>query len=87
MGLSKFSKNWQGILIPNMPSAQLIPSLWSQKRMCRIPNPLLPKQEKFLLLNVKVEINPIDSPLLITNKVEKGDAPQHGCSLFNLRDL
>lgn len=39
---SKLNKNWQGALIPHMPSTQLIPSLWSQKRMCRILSPLLP---------------------------------------------
>lgn len=31
-----------------MPSARLIPSLQSQKRMCRILNPLLPRSEGFL---------------------------------------
>lgn len=87
MAWSKISKNWQGALIPNMPSVQLILSPWSQKRMCRILNPLFLKQEGLLLLNARAETNPINSPLLITNRVEERGASQRGCSPSNLYDL
>lgn len=81
---SKLSGNWQGALIPHMPSAQLNPSLWSQQRMCRIPTLYSPERRgSFPRMQTLKLISP---PLPITNAVEKWGASQQGRSL-NLYDL
>lgn len=77
---SKLSGNWQGALIPHMPSAQLNPSLWTQQRMCRIPT-LYPPDRRGSFPRMQA-LKRISLTLLpITNAVEKWGPPNKGALL------